>query len=208
MPPASVTERTAGQFPTQFVGNSDGLVPQHMKHMPSTESPPTVNCKTAASQACWEINVVLVLMVLAGFLILALFYCVFHLWHKLHLVQAGNSLEYFGFYHMANYSLKQIYEPPGLASVDTDRTPEEVPSCSPPPTVVPNHPLIPSLLHSPPPLLSQSPSAVPLPHPFIYTTPPSPQSDAEVYSRIGNLQPSRLSSVSQTQVVLFEHSSL
>ncbi|XP_017347351.1 uncharacterized protein LOC108278465 [Ictalurus punctatus] len=209
MPTESVTEATAIQFPTQSVESSDGLISQHIEQVPSAEGPPSDSCKTAVSQACWEVNVAFMLVVLAGFLILALFYCVLHLWHKLRLAQAGNALEYFGFYHMANYSLKHQHEPTSLPSVNTD-PPVQVPPCYPPQTVVPenSHPVIPPLLPPPPLLSSRPPSAVPLPHPIIYTTPPSPQSDAEVYSRIGTLRPARHSSVSQTQVVLFEHSSL
>ncbi|MCJ8740950.1 hypothetical protein PDJAM_G00064850 [Pangasius djambal] len=208
MPTESVTEMTALQFPTQPVESSDGLILQHVEHVPSAEGPPSDGCKTSTvSQDCWEVNVTLMLVVLAGFLILALFYCVLLLRHKLRLAQAGNALEYFGFYHMANYSLKHLPESPDLPSVDTD-PPVEVPPYSPPPPVVPSHPVIPPLLPPPPPLSSRPPSVVPLPHPIIYTTPPSPQPDAEVYSRIGTLRPSRHSSVSQTQVVLFEHSSL
>lgn len=161
----------------------------------------------AISLACWEVNLALILVVLAGFVILVLFYCVLLLRHKLRLAQAGNALEYFSFYHMANYSLKPLHELPGLPSVNID-PPVEVPPSAPPPVAAPSHPVIPSLFPPPPPLSSRPPSVVPLPHPIIYTTPPSPQSDAEVYSRIGTLRPFRHSSVSQTQVVLFEHSSL
>lgn len=195
MPIEAVTEKTALQIPTQPLESFDGLI--------SSDS-----CKSlAVSMACWEVNVALIFVVLAGFIILVLFYCVLLLRHKLRLVQAGNALEYFSFYHMANYNLKQIHELPSLPSVNID-PPVEVPPCSPPPTVVPSDPVIPALLPAPPPLSSRPPSVVPLPHPIIYTTPPSPQSDAEVYSRIGTLRPFRHSSVSQTQVVLFEHSSL
>lgn len=204
----TVTEMTALQFPTQPVERFDGLILQHVEHIPSAKGPHFDSCKTSAvSQACWEVNVALMFVALAGFLILVLFYCVLLLRHKLRLAQAGNALEYFSFYHMANYSLKQLHESPGLPSANTI-SPVEVSPCSPPPTVVPNHLAISPLLPPPPPFSSRPPSIVPLPHPIIYTTPPSPQSDAEVYSRIGTLQPSRHSSVSQTQVVVFEHSSL
>lgn len=208
MPNKAVTETTALQFSTTPVESFDGLILQHVGHRPSAEGSPSDSCKTwDVSLACWEINVVLLLVVLVGLVILVLFYCVLLLRHKLRLAQAGNALEYFGFYHMANYSLKHIPDPPGLPSVNTDPH-VMVPLCSLPPPVVLCHPVIPPLLPPPPSLSSRPPSVVPLPHPIIYTTPPSPQSDAEVYSRIGTLRPSRYSSVSQTQVVLFEHSSL
>ncbi|XP_042634892.1 uncharacterized protein LOC109046293 isoform X2 [Cyprinus carpio] len=141
----------------------------------------------------FELNLAVVLMVLAGILILALLYWVLLLRHRLRVAQAGNALEYFGFYHMAQYDLKE-----------------------------PNLPVVTPSLPSPPPPVPQPPVHVtpPPPHmlyasaPIIHTTPPSPHpscgasSDAEVYSRIGVLRPSRLSSVSQTQVILFEHSAL
>ncbi|XP_026995683.2 uncharacterized protein LOC113638581 [Tachysurus fulvidraco] len=201
MPTVSVTETT--------VECSERLIHPHVGHKSSTEGSPSDGYKTlTVFQSCWDANVALVLVVLAGFLILVLFYCVLLLRHKLRLAQAGNSLEYFGFYHIASYTLKHPLETPGISFVNMDSLPVEANSCSPPPTVVPSHPVIPPLLPPPPPLSSQPPSIVPLPHPIIYTTPPSPQSDAEVYSRIGTLRPSRHSSVSQTQVVLFEHSSL
>lgn len=204
MPNETITETTATQLSSQPVESIDGLIFQHVEKAPSAKGPPSDICKTwAVSLACWEMNVALMLMVLAGLLILVLFYCVLLLQHKLRLAQAGNALEYFGFYHMANYNLKPLHEPPGLPSVTID-PPVAVSPCSPPPTVVPSHPVIPP----PPTLSSRPPSVVPLPHPIIYTTPPSPQSEAEVYSRIGTLRPFRYSSVSQTQVVLFEHSSL
>ncbi|KAK3523504.1 hypothetical protein QTP70_001166 [Hemibagrus guttatus] len=192
----SVTETT--------VECSEQLILPNVGHKPSTEGSPSDSCKTLA---CWDVNVALVLVVLAGFLILVLFYCILLLRHKLHLAQAGNALEYFGFYHMANYTLKHPHEPPGLSLVNSS-PPVEAPSSSPPPPVVPSQPVIPPLLPLPPPPSSRPPSILPLPHPIIYTTPPSPQSDAEVYSRIGTVRPSRHSSMSQTQVVLFEHSSL
>ncbi|XP_078145600.1 uncharacterized protein LOC144542545 [Centroberyx gerrardi] len=107
-------------------------------------------------------------------------------------------------------------------------TPLPPPPVSPPPPLPlplpPALPLPPPPALSPPPLLPPPPLPqthpvitlpLPLPLPVIHTTPPSPHpswgasSDADVYSRIGAFRPSRLSSLSsQTQVVLFEHSSL
>ncbi|TSX03285.1 hypothetical protein Baya_13684 [Bagarius yarrelli] len=194
MPNESVTKMTMERL----------LIPQK----PSGKGPQFDSCKTSAVfQACWDVNVAMVLVILAGFLILVLFYCILLLRHKLSLAQAGNALEYFGFYHMANYTLKHPHEAPGLPGGIT-HPPVETPACFSPPPVVPSHPVIAPLFPPPPPLSSRPASVVPLPHPIIYTTPPSPQSDTEVYSRIGTLRPSRHSSVSQTQVVLFEHSSL
>lgn len=189
MPTEAVTDTT----PTQPVKSFDGLIVSD-------------SCTSLAiSLACWDVNVALMLLVLATFVILVLFYCVLLLRHKLRMAQAGHALEYFSFYHMANYSLKQLHELPSLPSVNID-PPVEVPSSAPSPAY--SHPVITSLLPPPPPLSSRPPSVVPLLHPIIYTTPPSPQSDAEVYSRIGSVRPFRHSSVSQMQVVLFEHSSL
>ncbi|XP_029921541.1 extensin-like [Myripristis murdjan] len=87
----------------------------------------------------------------------------------------------------------------------------------PPPPVLPPPPALPPPPLVRPPPLPPTPSLIslPLPLPVIHTTPPSPHlswgasSDADVYSRIGAFRPSRLSSLSsQTQVILFEHSSL
>lgn len=157
----------------------------------------SMGCRTSnLPHVCWdfELSLAVVLMVLAGILILALLYWVLLLRHRLRIAQAGNALEYFGFYHMAQYDLKE----PNLPIV-TPSLP------SPPPPVPPPPPL--HVTPPPPPVLYMS-------TPIIHTTPPSPHpscgagSDAEVYSRIGVLRPSRPSSVSQTQVILFEHSAL
>ncbi|XP_053334909.1 uncharacterized protein LOC128507817 [Clarias gariepinus] len=208
MPTESVTETTALQFPTLPVESSDGLKRQHLEDILTGKGPQYDSSKApAVSQACLEVNVALMLMVFAGFLILVLLYCVLLLRYKLRLAQAGNALEYFSFYHMANYNLKHLHESSGLPSMNI-HPPVEVPSFSTPPAVVPIHAVCPPRLPPPLPLSSRPPSIVPLPPPIIYTTPPSPKSDAEVYSRIGTVLPHRHSSVSQTQVVLFEHSSL
>lgn len=157
----------------------------------------SMGCRTSnLPHVCWnfELSLAVVLMVLAVILILALLYCVLLLRHRLHVAQAGNALEYFGFYHMARYDLKE----PNLPVV--------TPSLPSPPPPVPPPPLLHVTPH-PPPMLYMS-------APIIHTTPPSPHpsceagSDAEVYSRIGVLRPSRPASVSQTQVILFEHSAL
>ncbi len=160
----------------------------------------SMGCRTPnLPHVCWdfELSLAVVLMVLAGILILALLYCVLLLRHRLRAAQAGNALEYFGFYHMARYDLKELNLP-----VVTPSLP------SPPPPVPP-----PPLLHVTPP----PPSMFYMSGPIIHTTPPSPHpsavscgasSDTEVYSRIGVLRPSRPASVSQTQVILFEHSAL
>ncbi|KAI2651404.1 Leucine-rich repeat-containing protein 70 [Labeo rohita] len=156
----------------------------------------SMGCRTSTlPHVCgdFELSLAVVFMVLAGILIFALLYWALLLRHKLRAAQAGNALEYFGFYHMARYDLKE----PNLSVV--------TPSFSSPP--VPQPPLHVTPPPPPPPMLYMSP-------PIIHTTPPSPHpscgasSDAEVYSRIGVLRPSRPSSVSQTQVILFEHSAL
>ncbi|KAL7844201.1 hypothetical protein SRHO_G00227400 [Serrasalmus rhombeus] len=185
-----------------------------MDHKPSPGVPSSQGCKTSSgSNGCWglELKVAIILMTLAGLLILALLYRILLLRHKLRMAQARNSLEYFGFYHMAHYSLKELNLPPVVTPMVTSPPPDPhtPPQASPPPSpVLPAPPpVIPPLIPLPPPP-PPPPPLLPPPHPIIFTTPPSPHSDAEVYSRIGALRPSRLSSVSQTQVVLFEHSSL
>ncbi|XP_043077082.1 uncharacterized protein LOC122326333 [Puntigrus tetrazona] len=154
----------------------------------------SMGCKTSTvPHVCgdFELSLAVVLMVLAGIFIFLLLYWVLLLRHRLRVAQAGNALEYFGFYRMAQYDLKEPNPP-----IVTPSPP------SPPPPVPSLH-----VTPPPPPMLYMS-------TPIIRTTPPSPLpscgagSDAEVYSRIGVLRPSRLSSVSQTQVILFEHSAL
>lgn len=166
--------------------------------VPPRKNQSSVGCRTSAlPRVCWDFQLSLAVpfIVLAGILILVLLYWVLLLRHRLRIAQAGNALEYFGFYRIAQYDLKQ----PNLPVVMTS---PPSPSPSPPP---PPHPPVFHVTPPPPPLLYVTP-------PVIHTTPPSPHpscgaaSDAEVYSRIGVLRPSRHSSVSQTQVILFEHS--
>ncbi|XP_062340590.1 protein enabled homolog [Osmerus eperlanus] len=108
-------------------------------------------------------------------------------------------------------------EPPPKLVIHAPVTPLPPPPASPPPTLPPPpHRVLPPPPILPPPPLPPTPPlvALPFPLPIIHTTPPSPHlswgagSDAEVYSRIGAFRPSRLSSLSQTQVILFEHSAL
>ncbi|KAA0720008.1 hypothetical protein E1301_Tti008365 [Triplophysa tibetana] len=207
MPTELVTQSTALQIPAQTVdrnlivlGMSDVSV-----RKPSSSNQSALGCWTnTLPRVCWdlELSVVVLFMVLAGFLILALLYWVLTLRHRLRVAQAGNALEYFGFYHMARYDLKEPGPQPALPVVTTQVST----SSSSPPLLVPQPPFH---LTPPPP----SPRLY-LPPPIIHTTPPSPHlscgagSDAEVYSRIGHLRLSRPSSVNQSQVILFEHSAL
>ncbi|KAI4879664.1 hypothetical protein NFI96_009449 [Prochilodus magdalenae] len=221
VPTELVTEVTALQIPSHPTERHGNLIvlatgPIHLKtdHLPSTGGPSSQGCKTSVSHGCWglEVKVAIVLAALAGLLILALFYRVLLLQHKLRTAQARNALEYFGFYHMAHYSLKELDLPPIVTPIVTPPSPEShaPPKVSGPPSPVvpePPPPVPPPLIPLPPPP-PPAPPLLPPPHPIIFTSPPSPHSDAEVYSRIGALRSSRLSSLSQTQVVLFEHSSL
>lgn len=221
MPTELVTEVTALQIPSQTAERHRNLIvlatgPILLKtdHLPSSAGPSSQGCSktSAVSHGCWglEVKVAIVLVALAGLLILALFYRILILRHKLRVAQARNALEYSGFYHMAHYSLKKLDLPPVMPPVVTalithPPTPSEAPS--PPPVIVPPPPpVIPPVLPLPPP--PPPPPLLPPSHPIIFTTPPSPHSDVEIYSRIGALRPSRLSNLSQAQVVLFEHSSL
>ncbi|KAL2099758.1 hypothetical protein ACEWY4_004152 [Coilia grayii] len=81
------------------------------------------------------------------------------------------------------------------------------------PTTIP-FPSLPRPLHPlPPPPTPPRPLSA-HPHPYIYTSPPSPYlswgacSDVDVYASVGSIRLSRTSSGSQTQVILFEHSAL
>ncbi|KAL1253045.1 hypothetical protein QQF64_017738 [Cirrhinus molitorella] len=183
-------------MPTESTDVNVIVLPNVLLRKPSSVNQSSMGCRTSSlPHVCWdfELSLAVVLMVLAGILILALLYCVLLLRHRLRVAQAGNSLEYFGFYHMAQYDLKE----PSLPVV--------TPSLPSPPPPAPQPPF--HVTPTPKPMLYLS-------TPIIHTTPPSPHpscgtsSDAEVYSRIGVLRPSRLSSVSQTQVILFEHSAL
>ncbi|XP_058614238.1 uncharacterized protein LOC131528839 [Onychostoma macrolepis] len=184
-----------GAMTTESTDRSLIVFPNVPLRKTSSVNQSSIGCRTSnLPDVCWdfELSLAVVLMVLAGILILALLYWVLLLRHRLRVAQAGNTLEYFGFYHMAQYDLKEL-------PVVTPSLP------SPPPPVPPPPPL--HVTPPPPPVLYMS-------TPIIHTTPPSPHpscgasSDAEVYSRIGVLRPTRPSSVSQTQVILFEHSAL
>lgn len=180
-------------MPTESTDRNPTVLADVPLRKPSSVNQSGVVCGISTlPRVCWdfELGLAVLWVVLAGLLILALLYWVLLLRHRLRVAQAGNALEYFGFYHMAQYDLKE----PSLPVVT------------------------PSLPSPPPPVLHLTPPPPPpvlyVPPPIIHTTPPSPHpscgagSDAEVYSRIGVLRPSRLSSVSQTQVILFEHSAL
>ncbi|XP_021446512.1 sine oculis-binding protein homolog [Oncorhynchus mykiss] len=204
---------------------------------PQPDSPQTCGTQ-GAGQSCWslDVRVAVLLVIVAGALILILLYRLLQLRHRLRLAQARHALEYYSFYHTATYTLKDP-RLPRILPTNGDAievtpvanpvapivvTPVPPPPVSPPPTLpLPPPPILslpprlppPPLL--PPPLLPLSSSlSLPLPLPIIHTTPPSPHqswgasSDAEVYSRIGAFRPSRLSSLSHSQVILFEHSSL
>lgn len=194
-----VEKRTSGLMGAMTTESTDMIVivlPSVPLRKLSSVNQSSMGCRTPnLPHVCWdfELSLAVVLMALAGILILALLYWVLLLRHRLRVAQAGNTLEYFGFYHMAQYDLKE----PNLPVV--------TPSLPSPPPPVPQPPV--HVTPPPPPMLNAS-------APIIHTTPPSPHpscgagSYAEVYSRIGVLRPSRLSSVSQTQVILFEHSAL
>ncbi|XP_051960467.1 uncharacterized protein LOC127627901 [Xyrauchen texanus] len=213
MPTELATESTVLQTPAQMVDSNRNLTILKTNDVPfrksSSLNQSSHGCRTSAlPQVCWglELNMAVLLMVLAGLLILVLLYRMLLLRHRLRVAQAGNALEYFGFYHMAQYDLKQPGQPPLTeAAPQVFTSPVTIPS---PSTVI-----RPPSIH-PPLQLSPPPPAHLLHLPIIHTTPPSPHpscgagSDAEVYSRISFLRPSRPSSVSQTQVILFEHSAL
>lgn len=206
MPTELATQSTALQIPAQtmdrnliVLGMSDVSV-----RKPSSLNQSALGCRTSTlPHVCWdlELSVAVLFMVLAGLLILALLYRVLLLRHRLRVAQAGNALEYFGFYHMAQYDFKEPVPQPVLNIVTT-----QISTSSPPSPPLP--------VSQPPFHLTPPPPRLYLPHPIIHTTPPSPHpscgagSDAEVYSRIGHQQLSRPSSVNQSQVVLFEHSAL
>ncbi|KAM8827692.1 uncharacterized protein AB9W97_004036 [Spinachia spinachia] len=181
-----------------------------------------------AGKSCWSLDasVAVLLVTLVGALILLMLYKLLQLRHRLMLARAMNALEYYSFYHSANYTLKHAAS---VQDLPNKKVPDPEETSSDRTVTMVTHavidPLPPSLLHSPP--------TLPLPpHPFeppsdpptltpsvlaftIHPDPPSPHlswgacSDAGVYSRIGAFRPSRLSSLSnQSKVILFEHSSL
>lgn len=135
---------------------------------------------------------------------------------RLRLARTRHALEYYSFFHSATYTLKhpkptqdqsfkfQIPEATTPLQNVTEETPTVMVPLPPSPSMPP-----PSLPLAPPVL------GLPFPLPLIEATPPSPHlswgacSDADVYSRIGAIRPSGLSSLSnQSKVILFEHSSL
>ncbi|XP_042365867.1 uncharacterized protein LOC121960281 [Plectropomus leopardus] len=204
-----------------------------------TPQPPgTCTSPGAAGKSCsgLDARVAVLLVTVAGAVILLLLYKLLQLRHRLRLAQARHALEYYSFYHTANYTFKHagscqdlptkngtVPEATSPVQIVTPVTPTITaplpppPVSSPPPLPLPPPPVLPPPPLHPPPSLTPTPSvlAFPLPLPVIHTTPPSPHlswgacSDAEVYSRIGAFRPSRLSSLSnQSKVILFEHSSL
>ncbi|XP_023842925.1 PR domain zinc finger protein 2 [Salvelinus sp. IW2-2015] len=204
---------------------------------PQPDSPQTCGTQ-GPGQSCWslDVRVAVLLAIVAGALILILLYRLLQLRHRLRLAQARHALEYYSFYHTATYTLKdprlpQILPTNGDAIEVTPVanpvapivvTPVPPPPVSPPPTL----PLPPPPILSLPPRLPSPSSTASTPSPTLFLTlspsapahhphhPTSPHqswgasSDAEVYSRIGAFRPSRLSSLSRSQVILFEHSSL
>ncbi|XP_056587144.1 uncharacterized protein LOC130407862 [Triplophysa dalaica] len=122
MPTELATQSTALQIPAQTVdrnlivlGMSDVSV-----RKPSSSNQSALGCWTSTlPRVCWdlELSVAVLFMVLAGLLILALLYRVLTLRHRLRVAQAGNALEYFGFYHMAQYDLKELVPQPALPVV-------------------------------------------------------------------------------------------
>ena len=151
---------------------------------------------------------------------------------RLRLARARHALEYYSFFHSATYTLKH---PTSTQSQSSQSSKFPLPEATPalpnvtevtPTVMVPMPPSArdprPTLLLPPPPVVPPpscppNPPVVrfPLTLPLIEATPPSPHlswgacSDADVYSRIGAIRPSRLSSMSnQSKVILFEHSSL
>ncbi|XP_034565579.1 formin-like protein 13 [Notolabrus celidotus] len=210
-----------------------------MEGSPQTPQTPSSCSSPGSGKSCWnlDVRVVVLLVIVAGLVILLLLYRLLQLRHRLRLARARHALEYYSFFHSANYTLKHPEQSQDLptkngsileaASPAPTLTPVTLaatiipipppPTSSPPPLPLPPPPVLPPpLLHTPPSLPPATPVlAFPLPLSVIHTDPPSPHlswgacSDADVYSRIGAYKPSRLSSISNhSKVILFEHSSL
>ncbi|KAF3702316.1 hypothetical protein EXN66_Car018004 [Channa argus] len=198
-----------------------------------TQQPPkTCGSPEPADIQRFDVRVAVLLVTLAGAVILLLLYKLLQLRHRLRLSRARYALEYFSFYHTATYTLKHIapcQDPPVKNRTIPETTPPVLASSTvtpldvtlEPPSLVPSPlPLPPPSVLPPPPVqlpptLPPAPPVLALPLPVIHTNPPSPHlswgacSEADVYSRIGTFQPSRLSSLSNnSKVILFEHSSL
>ncbi|XP_075885361.1 uncharacterized protein LOC142890313 [Nelusetta ayraudi] len=210
------------------------ISPKHGLEVPlQTEAPPPKACSSPgpAGKSCWnlDIRVAMLVLALAGVVIVLLLYRLLQMRHRLRLARARHALEYHSFFHTATYTLKHpepclelpaknVALPEAPRSVHTQLKTEETPTAPPPPPP-PSLPTPPPVLPPPPPLHPPLSSVVSLPLPLhlpvIQTTPSSPHlswgacSDVDVYSRIGAFRPSRLSGASnQSQVILFEHSSL
>ncbi|XP_056147093.1 amyloid beta A4 precursor protein-binding family B member 1-interacting protein [Lampris incognitus] len=201
-----------------------------------TPRPPKACGSPGPGKPCWDVDlrVTVLLVAVAGAVILLLLYKLLQMRHRLRVARAGQALRYYSFYHAATYTLRDPQVAPAkngnisevnpvvqivtTATPPTNHPPPPPPSASPPhPPPLPSPPVPPPPPLIPPPPLPPTPPllTLPLPLPVIHNTPPSPHlswgasSDVEVYSRIGAFRPSRLSSLSsQTQVILFEHSSL
>ncbi|KAK7131217.1 hypothetical protein R3I94_016370 [Phoxinus phoxinus] len=121
---------------------------------PSSVNQSAVVCGISTlPRVCWdfELGLAVVWVVLAGLLILALLYRVLLLRHRLRVAQAGNALEYFGFYHMAHYDLKEPSLPVVTPSLPSPPPPVLHLTPPPPPPVLyvppphhPHHPTQPS----------------------------------------------------------------
>ncbi|XP_061118066.1 protein TonB-like [Conger conger] len=150
---------------------------------------PTQPCQQPGAVPEASLAVVLAVLAVAVILILlcaVLLLCFRQRWAE------SSSMQYINFYHSARYTLKE--------------------PCPSPPQPGPRAPTLP--LPPPPTPTPPLPQFHP-PTPFIHTTPPSPLlpgQDMGVYARIGAMRSSRPPSASgggtQTQVILFEHSSL
>ncbi|KAJ7988489.1 hypothetical protein DPEC_G00324090 [Dallia pectoralis] len=235
MPVSQITRGTPLMIPSQPVPNTrhpsfhDTIRPLQRDTVTS-QPPPDWPGSLGPGRTCWslDVKVSVLLVTVAGALVLILLYRVLQLRHRLRLAQAGHFLEYYGFYHAGTYTLKEPTVRRTLhANGDAANPVHPIPATPlpAPPTPTPLPVPKPPTLRQPPPLPLPSPLppsllplstslSLPLPLPIIHTTPPSPHlswgasSDVEVYSRIGAFRPSRLSSLSHSQVILFEHSSL
>ncbi|XP_028830224.1 uncharacterized protein LOC114786849 [Denticeps clupeoides] len=108
-----VTDMNPLQIPAQPLQRKENLlpvgtdsIPEQVGHLTSPET----TCETpAVHSACrtLDVNVIALLMTLAGALILVLLYRVLLLRHRLRLAQARNALEYCSFFHTAQYTLKE-----------------------------------------------------------------------------------------------------
>ncbi|XP_031433540.1 proline-rich receptor-like protein kinase PERK2 [Clupea harengus] len=121
MQPEHVTALGSLQIPSQPVRLHESSPQGRGQLSPPLGSSPQAPCVASVlPPTCWtlEVAAVVLLMTVAGVAILILLYMVLLLRHRLKVAQAGNTVEYWGFFRSARYSLKEP-RPPQVFPVPT-----------------------------------------------------------------------------------------